>query len=694
MSTVASLMVKINGDMSGLEKSLQGAQGKLNAFGDNMLRMGGRMTAGVTVPIVAAFAGIGKAAMDLEATEAKYNAVFDGMTDTSDQFIKDFQKLTPATTAEARSMASGIQDLLVPMGFMREEATGLTEEFMHVTGALANFNSGTHTAADVANAMQSALSGQYMPLRSLGIQLDKTTIYQKALEQGLVSSRDEMTKQIEAQVMLSEVYAQSGDALGAYTEENLDAKTKMALMKAELIDVAAQMGQQLLPMLTQVADGLRGLIEWFSGLTESQQRTIAIILAVVAAIGPLLLVIGVVAKGIALLIGVVKGLAAVFVVLKGAAIAIGAIIGTISAPVLIVIGVIAALIAIGVLLYKNWDQVSEWLVAAWEWIKEKATEIFEGIKDFFVGIWESIRDTAQERARETRERLTSIWESTKDRAQAIWSSIRDIGGGRVGEMFDIIQGWMEKIRDFIVRIFGGIFDFYKGIFKAIKALFRGDTEEASRIMIETYQNLFNFIVGIFSSIVSAIGSAFSSLISATRSRANEIRQSVVSALQSMLSWIGGLPGRMRSLGVSMMQGMINGLRSMARRLINAALGPIRDAIAAAKKLLGISSPSRVFAQMGGNMAEGLVTGMDSAAGQVASAAGRMAKISIDAGLGASPNGTLTVKHELDLRNVPDSIDAESLENRLIEALNNPQVRRKVDRVSYQNKTDAVRGLGG
>ena len=331
MGTLGTLAVSIIGDSRDMEKAFDGANKKagqlaqnIQKVGKNVTRFGKDMTKYVTLPIVGLFGGMAKAAMDLEATEAKYNAVFAGMTETSDQFIKDFQKLTPATTAEARSMASGIQDLLVPMGFLREEATEMTAEFMHVTGALANFNSGTHSAQDVANAMASALSGQYMPLRSLGIQLDKTTITQKAFEMGLISNRDELTKQIEAQVMLAEVYAQSGDALEAYTEENLDAKTKMALAKAEVIDLAAEFGQNLLPMINQGIDLFRQITAWVGSLTAEQQQAIMRVLALVAALGPLLMIVGKVITVFGTLVkaaGVVKGILAVIATAIGAPVA-------------------------------------------------------------------------------------------------------------------------------------------------------------------------------------------------------------------------------------------------------------------------------------------------------------------------------------------------------------------------------------
>ena len=279
---------------------------KLDRVGQGMTNAGRKLTAGVTVPILGIGAAMLKSAADLEATEAKYSTVFAGMTDDADEFIKEFQKLTPATTAEARNMASGIQDLLVPMGFMREEATAITGELFHVIGALTNFNSATHTAEQVTNAVQSALLGRYTALAGLGIQLDVTTVKEKAVAMGLAETTAEVTKQHQVLVLLEEIYAQSGDALEAYTEENLDAKTKMALLRKEAIDVAAEFGRHMLPMLEDLVAILRDVVDWFGNLDEEQQKKIITIGAVVAAGGPLLIFLGNLLKAITFLLKPIK----------------------------------------------------------------------------------------------------------------------------------------------------------------------------------------------------------------------------------------------------------------------------------------------------------------------------------------------------------------------------------------------------
>lgn len=199
-----------------------------------------------------------EAAAELEATEAKYRTVFNGMTDISDEFISDFQKLTPATVAEARSMSSGIQDLLVPMGFARDAATEMTGETMHLVGALTNFNSATKSAEDVSGAFQSALTGQYESLKALGIQVNDTIVREHAVAMGLAETTKEVDNAAKAQALLELAYEQSGDALEAYNEESLDTATRMKLLQAGFQDTFAEAGQILLPrineLLSQVQD--------------------------------------------------------------------------------------------------------------------------------------------------------------------------------------------------------------------------------------------------------------------------------------------------------------------------------------------------------------------------------------------------------------------------------------------------------
>ena len=70
-------------------------------------------------------------------------------------------------------------------------------------------------------------------------------------------------------------------------------------------DVAAtSFGEALAPMIRKVADILQGAVDWFNKLSKSQRETIATILSVVAAIGPMLIIIGKISTGIGAVISI------------------------------------------------------------------------------------------------------------------------------------------------------------------------------------------------------------------------------------------------------------------------------------------------------------------------------------------------------------------------------------------------------
>ena len=403
---VGELSVKLGMDDKEFQKGMGGAEKSMRKLADGMGAWGKTMTKRVTLPIVGLFAGMAKASMSLEATEAKYKTVFEGMTDVSDSFINKFKELTPATTAEARTMASGIQDLLIPMGFFRDEATNLTGELFHVIGALTNFNSGSHTAEEVTRAVSSALVGQYEPLKRLGINTNKGAVNQKALAMGLADTEEALTDQHRALALTEIIYENSTDALTAYTEENLDAKTKLGLLKAQVVDSAGAFGTHFLPMIHRAIDGARDFVKYLDALDETQQKMILTVMAVVASIGPLLLV------GSKLINS--------FLLVKTTLMAI-------SAPALIVIGVIMALVATFVHLWRTNEEFRDKVIAVWGRIQEYIPIVVQQIQEVVkVGM----------------EKIKAGFEIVQGVIENVFIPI-------IIHLYDIFQTVFPKIKDFV-----------------------------------------------------------------------------------------------------------------------------------------------------------------------------------------------------------------------------------------------------
>lgn len=120
------------------------------------------------------------------------------------------------------------------------------------------------------------------------------------------------------------------------------------------------------------------------------------------------------------------------------------------------------------------------------------------------------------------------------------------------------------------------------------------------------QNLPSTLAEIGRNGISSLGSAISGAVGFVTSAAANIGSSIVSALAS-------IPGRVVSIGSQIVQGIANGIAGAAGVVVNKITGVVGGAIDAAKNLLGIHSPSRVFRKMFGYVMQGAALGIDDTA---------------------------------------------------------------------------------
>ncbi|MGD7149461.1 phage tail tape measure protein, partial [Ralstonia pseudosolanacearum] len=113
------------------------------------------------------------------------------------------------------------------------------------------------------------------------------------------------------------------------------------------------------------------------------------------------------------------------------------------------------------------------------------------------------------------------------------------------------------------------------------------------------------------------------------------------ALAPVLQWFGfDVPAKFTEFGANIVQGLANGIRSAIGWVTDAVGSVASGAIAAFKSLLGIHSPSRVFAELGGftmaGLGEGLTRGQEGPLQAVQRVAARMTGIGAGIAIGASP----------------------------------------------------------
>jgi len=321
---LAEAVVSITGDMNPLARSMgqaeravrtgvQKMQVSLAKVGQSMRRLGRSMTMFVTAPIVAGFALMVKAASDFQEQSDKFNAVFKELRGEArtwaDQFAKDAGRSRLAVT----TWMASLQDTFVPLGIARKRSLEMSKVLVQLAVDVAAFNN--RADPEVIRAFTTAITGERESLKTLGIVIDEADIKSEILAQGWAKNTSEITKMMKAEATLNLMLARSKDAQGnnAATANTLAGQFRR--LKTDVTNLSVELGTTLLPVAQSLVKTLRSLAGWASKLTDSQKAWALGILAVAAALGPLLIVLGSVAQVISTAIVVVPLLTAAFVVL-------------------------------------------------------------------------------------------------------------------------------------------------------------------------------------------------------------------------------------------------------------------------------------------------------------------------------------------------------------------------------------------
>lgn len=212
-------------------------------------------------------------------------------------------------------------------------------------------------------------------------------------------------------------------------------------MKGSLETAAITIGSKLAPVITKVVKFITNLVNKFSTLPKGAQVAIVAVGAIIAILGPLLILIGQIAMGISAVAGLISM----------AAVPIGAIVGVIA-------GVIAA-IAVVILVIKNWGTITEWLAGVWDAIKVKASEIWDAIKNKISEVWESIKTAVTEKVNAVKETVTNIWNAIKSTISNVVTSIKDKVINSFIAVKDGIKNALSKVTSVVKNGFQGAIDF-------------------------------------------------------------------------------------------------------------------------------------------------------------------------------------------------------------------------------------------
>lgn len=214
--------------------------------------------------------------------------------------------------------------------------------------------------------------------------------------------------------------------------------------------------------------------------------------------------------------------------------------------------------------------------------------------------------------------FSDIWTSVKDTTSEIWNGIGDWLSTKASEIADLVGQAPTKIKDLFVTGWNDLKANTSESWESIKTSATQKADEA----VAWLKAVPGKIAGFFST-------GWSDLQSDTAAKWESIKQAATQKADELIADVKGIPGKVKAIfagaatwllqaGQDLIQGMINGVQQKAADLANAARSTVQSAVDGAKNLLGIHSPSTVFAEIGRWTVQGLIEGLSAEEGKAVS----------------------------------------------------------------------------
>lgn len=493
-----TLRVDIVGDASKARKAFSdastGADGlssKLESAGKKLQGLGKSLTTNVSLPIVGVLGLSTKAAMEDEASAGKLANTLHNTTGATKEQVAAVEDWVLKT-----ELASGVSD---------DKLRPALQNLVVATKDTKTAQSEMATAMDIAT--------------SKGLDVEAVTKAMAKAHQGSTGALGKLgiaTKDASSQALTYDQIMQNAQKTfgGATAKHAATGAGGMERMRVSMAEAGESIGAVLLPFLAQAGEWIGKLAKWIGGLDGPTKTWIVGIGLVLAALGPVIGLLG----------------------------TLGTVLGFIAAnPIVLIIAAIAAIGVALYMLYQKSEEFRAFVDAAWQFIQQVIAaavdalrpvfdafiavirdvwDVIIGIKDFIVGVftgdwqqaWNGIKEIFSGVWNLIIDYFKYVWEVIKLVATAAWTVV--IAGlsaawnwvaGIFHSVWDGIVGYYTWVWNTVVNAASNGMNWIKGIIDSV-------TGTISNVWNDAWDGIGSFFSGVWDGIISTLKNAINTVI--------------------------------------------------------------------------------------------------------------------------------------------------------------------------------------
>lgn len=323
---------------------------------------------------------------------------------------------------------------------------------------------------------------------------------------------------------------------------------QLTILKSQCQELAISIGELLMPQIRDIVGNVQGVVDKLNGMSDHQKKLIVDIALIIAAIGPLLLVIGKISTGISAVssvtskimpfIGIFMNkcsmLPGIFMKIITASTGITQSISLMLGPVGMIVAAIVAVIAILVGLYTKCDDfrnfVNNTLLGMFTFIQQIISELIAVIQEF----WEWLEPYVSPHIEFLKGILILAIEGIKAFIELFLLNIVT----SIKAVLIVIQNVVELVLGVIKSVVSGAMDFIQGIIDVVLGVISGNWERVWTGIKEMLGGIVEAIGGIIGNLVSFLTNTFEDLINLGFEWGKDFVSGLAKGIKSMIDSVG------------------------------------------------------------------------------------------------------------------------------------------------------------